>query len=109
MPNTDAVINGELRNERCDTERIGMNKEDIIRMAREAGAIFDHMTWVERDLTPVFERFADLVAEQEREACAEICDWISEHYETRTDLNKTQKQVGQLAAEVCGVRIRERG
>jgi hypothetical protein len=45
----------------------------------------------------------------EREACAEICDGISEWYETRTDLNQTQKQVGQLAAEVCGVRIRERG
>ena len=38
-----------------------MNKEDIIRMAREAGAMFDHMTWVERDLQPVFERFAALV------------------------------------------------
>jgi len=45
----------------------------------------------------------------EREACAEICDGISKWYETRTDLNQTQKQVGQLAAEVCGVRIRERG
>jgi len=55
------------------------------------------------------EHFAELVAQQEREACAEICDWISDHYETRTDLNQTQKQVGQLAAEVCGVRIRERG
>ena len=55
------------------------------------------------------EKFAELVRADEREACAEICDWISEHYETRTDLNKTQKQVGQLAAEVCGVRIRERG
>ena len=53
--------------------------------------------------------FAYQVAAEEREACAEICDGISEWYETRTDLNKTQKQVGQLAAEVCGVRIRERG
>lgn len=52
------------------------------------------------------EYFAHLVAEAEREACAEICDGISEYYETRTDLNKTQKQVGQLAAELCGVRIR---
>ena len=52
--------------------------------------------------------FAYQVAADEREACAEICDGISEWYETRTDLNQTQKQVGQLAAEVCGVRIRER-
>ena len=55
------------------------------------------------------EHFAELVRAKEREACAEICDGISEWYETRTDLNQTQKQVGQLAAEVCGVRIRERG
>ena len=54
------------------------------------------------------EQFAELVRADEREACAEICDGISEWYETRTDLNQTQKQVGQLAAEVCGVRIRER-
>ena len=54
-------------------------------------------------------KFAELVRADEREECAKVCDWISEHYETRTDLNKTQKQVGQLAAEVCGVRIRERG
>jgi hypothetical protein len=51
-----------------------MNREDIIRMAREAGAMFDHMTWVERDLAPVFERFAALVAAAEREACAEVCE-----------------------------------
>jgi hypothetical protein len=55
------------------------------------------------------DKFAELVRADEREACAEICDGISEWYETRTDLNQTQKQVGQLAAEVCGVRIRERG
>ena len=42
----------------------------------------------------------------EREACAKVCDGISEDYKTRTDLNKTQKQVGQLAAELCGVKIR---
>ena len=34
---------------------------NIIELAKEAGAMFDHMTWVERDLAPVFERFAALV------------------------------------------------
>ena len=43
-----------------------MNREDIIRMAREAG------------IGPVYgyesiERFAALVAKHEREACASIC------------------------------------
>jgi len=43
-----------------------MTQDEIIEMAKQAGAMFDHMTWVERDLLPVFERFAKLVAEKER-------------------------------------------
>ena len=47
-----------------------MNKEDIIRMAREAGfpeAILE--------LSPTaLERFAALVASAEREACVKVCD-----------------------------------
>ena len=54
-------------------------------------------------------KLVNWAVDREREACAEICDGISEDYKIRTDLNQTQKQVGQLAAEVCGVRIRERG
>ena len=83
-----------------------MSRDDIIRMAQEAGFYIDQ-DWIEHGL-PGFERFAELVRTEEREACAFICDGISDYYETRTDLNQTQKQVGQLAAEVCGVRIRER-
>jgi hypothetical protein len=49
-----------------------MNREDIIRMARDAGAMFDHITWVERDLFPVFARFAELVAAHEREVFVAI-------------------------------------
>ena len=52
-----------------------MTKEEIIEMARQAGAMADHMTWVERDLLPVFERFAKLVADKEREECAKIAEW----------------------------------
>ena len=39
-------------------------------LAKEAGAMFDHMTWVERDLAPVFDRFAELIVRE----CAGICD-----------------------------------
>ena len=46
-----------------------MTRDEIIRMAKEAGAMADHMKWVERDLYPVFERFAALVAAAEREEC----------------------------------------
>ena len=46
-----------------------MTKDDIIRMAREAG--FEHIA--EADYWhPLFERFANLVAAAEREACAVI-------------------------------------
>jgi len=51
-----------------------MTRNDIIRMAREAGAMFQHMAWVERDLFPVFARFAALVAAAEREECAKVAD-----------------------------------
>ena len=54
-----------------------MNREDVIRMAREAGAMFEHMAWVERDLAPVFERFAALVVAHEREKCAKLCELVA--------------------------------
>jgi len=41
-----------------------MTQDEIIEMARQSGAMFDHITWVERDLLPVFERFAKLVADK---------------------------------------------
>jgi hypothetical protein len=50
-----------------------MTNEEIIEMARQSGAMFDHMTWVERDLLCVFERFAELVEKKERHECARIC------------------------------------
>ena len=47
-----------------------MNREDIIRMAREAGvALTDFDGRLE-----YFERFAALVAAAEREACAKVCE-----------------------------------
>ena len=52
-----------------------MTKEEIIEMAKQSGAMFDHMTWLERDLLPVFERFAKLVAEKERQEILEITDY----------------------------------
>ena len=48
-----------------------MNKEDIIRMARETG-----IGWGEKlgGMPDFLERFAALVASAEREACAKLCD-----------------------------------
>ena len=46
-----------------------MDREEIIRMAREAG--LDPDLW---NYTDAFERFADLVAAAEREACATLAE-----------------------------------
>jgi len=48
-----------------------MTRDDIIRMAREAGV---HDSWDLNWWDPYYERFANLVAEAEREACAKVCD-----------------------------------
>lgn len=47
-----------------------MKREDIIRMAREAGMLAPQY----RDHAEHLERFAALVAAAEREACAELAD-----------------------------------
>ena len=62
-----------------------MNREDIIRMAREAGLLVigtadgsDAVYTWPQGITDELERFAALVAASEREACAktvEQCDW----------------------------------
>ena len=47
-----------------------MTKDDIIKLAREAG-LFTH-----KEVQPELERFANLVAAAEREECAKLCnDW----------------------------------
>ena len=46
-----------------------MNRENIVRMAREAGSLIEAVQ--EKDLQWL-ERFAALVASAEREACAEV-------------------------------------
>ena len=72
-----------------------MNREDIIRMAREAG-----IGWLERaeGITEFLEHFANLVAATEREACAALCDKISD-----------EDGFEGSYADRCAFAIRERG
>ena len=64
-------------------KRIGqyMNREEIIRMAREAGGADISMngwtSWVGTGTTEFLERFAALVASAEREACAQMLEAAS--------------------------------
>jgi hypothetical protein len=77
-----------------------MTRDDIIKMAREAG--FNPVTFMGAGFE-LFERFAALVAEAEREACAQACDTV--YY----------KHIGPHHAEVrygvaaCARAIRARG
>ena len=60
-----------------------MSREDIIRMAREAGFLIDtHAQKYQPNcilsthglIDENLQRFANLVAEHEREACAKVCE-----------------------------------
>ena len=50
-----------------------MNRDDIIRMAREAGV---HHINLDDDYIEEFIAFAELVAAAEREACAKVCEEV---------------------------------
>ena len=72
-----------------------MNREDIIRMAREAG-----LTGLrETDVLGNFGRFAALVAAHEREACAKVCEARNMGDNNREDAE----------AKRCAAAIRKRG
>jgi len=82
-----------------------MTRDEIIRMARLAGAMYDHMTWVERDLYPIFERFAALVAAAERE---KVAAWMIAHLyatghgDTTEDmLEELEWQIAEREREAC--------
>ena len=85
-----------------------MDREDIIRMAREAG-------FSERDAmgrtaflgnSYDIERFAALVAAEEREACAKVCD---EQAGGRRALEHYAALTYSGAANDCAEAIRARG
>ena len=63
-----------------------MNKEDMIRMAQEAGLV----NWEATAYANELGRFAKLVAQHEREACAKIAD-IAEPYKS-ADLIRARGQ-----------------
>ncbi len=54
-----------------------MNREDVIRMAKEAGGD----DWgIFRDFMQESERFAALVASAERDECVKLCKWLADRY-----------------------------
>jgi hypothetical protein len=75
-----------------------MNREDIIRMAREVGIEFDPRWGTCYTGNIQLERFAALVAAHEREACAKVCEDIDTEYEGE-----------DVLATWCAAAIRARG
>ena len=81
-----------------------MNREDIIRMAREAG-------FTEGDISlfpDLIAHFAALVAEHERESCARLCDqmfhdWCNQEFEDEDEAYRNKPD-----AEDCKKAIRAR-
>lgn len=82
-----------------------IDRDTIIRMAREAGFSERHGivrtmhssgAWV--GINEELERFAALVAEHERKACAQVCDNIDTEYEGE-----------DVLATWCSAAIRARG
>ena len=55
-----------------------MIKDDIIKLAREAELHLYVNDLTEEPYALVVERFANLVAAHEREACAELCDGLDD-------------------------------
>ncbi len=89
-----------------------MNREDIIRMAQEAGfyiqqdEIYSASTQSDQELTEWIERFAALVAFAEREACAALCFQMWEKW---MDADPSERGNLPRDAEDCAHAIRARG
>jgi hypothetical protein len=75
-----------------------MNRDDIIRMAREAGSSPTEIDIVCR-FAAVLDDFAAIVAAQEREACAAVCEARYMGDNNREDME----------ARRCAAAIRARG
>jgi len=93
-----------------------MTRDDIIHMAQEAGfeiekTLYGPVPCVDgRGIDDRLERFAALVAEREREACAKVCEkqiksYMSKQYTTDPLGGFREK----FAAEQCAAAIRARG
>ena len=82
-----------------------MTKDDIIKLAREAGFLVDGDSWIHagavlvdgrKSIDKQLERFANLVAAAERAECAKLCE-------------KTDDGTPYNLAEACAAAIRARG
>ena len=81
-----------------------MTRNDIIRMAREAGLCDssgedDDSVNIARQL----ERFAALVAAAEREVCAKVCEEQKRKYEERAAKPQNIRDISPEVARIAGI------
>jgi hypothetical protein len=69
-----------------------VDRDDIIKMAREAGATVSSFHGRFVMYPDDIERFAALVAAHEREMCAKVCDVLAVHPEYASDITKLAAQ-----------------
>jgi hypothetical protein len=86
-----------------------MTREDIIRMAREAGFPDYAMGLASEDAWQKTELFAALVAAAEREACAKVCDEKAKRNFPWSSETPSWYHVQADWAYVCAKAIRARG
>jgi len=89
-----------------------MDREDIIRMAREAGfQVYETDVWITDGWwLEELERFAALVAAAERRACAEACEEVESRAEELWDKFAYPEDQGMASgARQCTTAIRARG
>jgi hypothetical protein len=86
-----------------------MTRDDILRMAREAGIAIDGDFYAYLAPIDTLEHFAALVAAAEREACAKVCEEnLRDEYLRQA--RPIQEEVMLLAAIAdCAAAIRARG
>ena len=75
-----------------------MNREDVIRMAKNSGLFVELV--LERDLDWL-ERFAALVASAEREACAKACEDKAERYAERAAKPEHERDINRDTARIA--------
>ena len=81
-----------------------MNRQKIIKLARKAGFAIDSlwMTYPSLALPDLLERFSDLIAAAEREACAKLCEHLANAVSNENHIAIEQRQF-------CAKAIRARG
>ena len=90
-----------------------MNRDDIIRMAKEAG--FNQIlatnagadVWIDDGFyVEEMERFAAIVAAAEREACAEVCERLPETFKIAADEFDYQAEMPTAENYAAAIRTR---